>query len=1820
MDFCSQLRLTLGRNWVSLCAFVFLFNSTDLYKIYIDSRVCHKCRSFYLTKHTLSPSFPFLSSPSPSSPLLLQLIKKRRRKDTLMELLFPMLFFFILLSLKQAQSPFTEAPESDQPIESAGDLSSFLQYQGLLLVAPIVGTPGTGFTTHTVLDQLRASVDSQYRNRIVGVESANAVETFWASESGQNATFGAVVFTNAATGGVLPDAIQYQIRVNGSDVPGTDANFLGFDWQDNDIADDYRTGGFSALQAAVDQIIVTARKGATFSLSLQYATLPIRAYFIDPFHQLLINIGGLYFVIGFLPVVVRLLSILVLEKEKRTREGMKMMGLRASVFAASWYIVYSIAMLIPALILSVFAVVFKFYEHTGIVPIFVLVYLYVQSLIAAAFLFQSFFDKAKTAGQFGGLVVFILYLPSYLVKDDSSSGLIAALCTSSPVAFGQGMRAIADAEQAEMGIGSNGNWTGGPDTPYAYTSALISLIIDIVLYVCLAYYLDQVVPGEYGTPKRWNFLCTSEFWYPASRTHRFPLRGRSHSGNPYEQVSTNDDDTSADSKSAASNDAVLLDPESYEAVDKDMEARARVNILELTKVYDPVSCRARRGKEAQPVRALDGVNLTMYEGQIFALLGHNGAGKSTLISILTGLYTASSGAVSMYGEDIHDNMDRVRQFIGVCPQHDILFDELTVREHLVFYGQLKGVSKAQVEDAAREKIDELGLGEKADALSKTLSGGQKRKLSLAIALIGDSKVIFLDEPSSGVDPLSRRDMWQVLQRYKKDRVIILTTHFMDEADLLGDRIAILSKGRVRCVGSSWFLKRRFGIGYRLDIERDLASTTEDQQSDLRKFVVDSVPGSRQLEVNAAGISFSLPLQGVDSFADMFRVFENDGQDRFRVANYGVSLTSLEEVFLNLAEQEEALEAGAAEEHTLMLVDPATNTLAAAANTPANLATGSDSDDSKQLAPPSSSSSLSTFSDQDVTIPVRGVGNSKSYGSAPHSAPKRYIPTAARQASAIAHKRFLLSKRDMRSLFFQLVFPVLYVLIFLIVTRNVSNDSIQRPAPLTLDSSYATAFFGGTRLPWYSPVGNTSLDNFADKITVPKPIGVGTDRNGFSTYVLRESSGTQYMGFGGSASADGSGANIVVFHNNSAVHSAPVAANLFTNGVLASIDPKYSVSLTSAPFEYVKEKDSVSAAGISIAIFIGLAFSYIPITFGIQIVKEKECKAKHQQLVMGMRVPVWWGTNVLIDLLEFMVPTIVVFILFAVFGNKILLGDNFGPALLLFVSYAWSVICLTYLVSFAFDKFVTAQTVLTLMYTLGGIILFLVALTLSFTIDKDLLNHVLAPIMSIAPVFALPWGVYLLAEAQESRSHNSGSCALNPAGCSGDADSALSTGLGSMIIVLLVMGTVFFIITLLIDSGKLRQWYYAYFRHDDSTSYAAVASANAGALRASESRGPNSDSWLGYDDRKQANAGGPAGVSNPNPNSWLGFDNRNAEEDDVAAERARVDGIIARGEPKPNITVQNMRKVFPASTSETVPKVAVERFTLGIPHGECFGLLGPNGAGKTSLLNIMTGDLPATSGDAWLARHSIHTEMQQVYATLGFCPQFDGLLDLLTGREHLMMYGRIKGIPEPVLPGIVERYMKLLHLAPHADKLSHKYSGGNKRKLSLAVALMGSPEILLLDEPSTGMDPFARRGMWEVLRQEMADRSVILTTHSMTEADQLSTRIGIMANGTLRCVGSSQHLKSKYGGSYVAEIRTHADHKCIAELKQWITSTFPGSTILEDFGGSVRCRIPEAKLSVMFDLLQSNRDQLNIIDYSMSQTTLEMIFLQFAKAQEQVHSD
>lgn len=216
-------------------------------------------------------------------------------------------------------------------------------------------------------------------------------------------------------------------------------------------------------------------------------------------------------------------------------------------------------------------------------------------------------------------------------------------------------------------------------------------------------------------------------------------------------------------------------------------------------------------KKFEDVTAVDGVDIDIAPGELFGLLGPNGAGKTTMLNILAGLLEPTSGSATVGGFDVRRNVANVRELIGVCPQDTAVYDYLTGRENVELFGDLHCIDKAKLRANAKVLLEKVGLSDDADRRVGTYSGGMRRRVNLAMALVHDPDILFLDEPTVAMDPQSRHAVWDFIRELRdRGKTLILTTHHMEEAEVLCDRVGVIDHGRLIALGSPDELKAKFG--------------------------------------------------------------------------------------------------------------------------------------------------------------------------------------------------------------------------------------------------------------------------------------------------------------------------------------------------------------------------------------------------------------------------------------------------------------------------------------------------------------------------------------------------------------------------------------------------------------------------------------------------------------------------------------------------------------------------------------------------------------------------------------------------------------------------------------------------------------------------------------------------------------------------------------------------------------------------------------------------------------------------------------------------
>uniref|UniRef100_A0A8C7QAX0 P-type phospholipid transporter n=1 Tax=Oncorhynchus mykiss TaxID=8022 RepID=A0A8C7QAX0_ONCMY len=1610
----------------------------------------------------------------------------------------------------------------------------------------------------------------------------------------------------------VPPHVRFKIRMDIDSVERTNKIKDRY-WDPGPRADPvddlrYVWGGFAYLQDMIEHGIIRTQTGKDWPLGVYLQQMPYPCYVDDLFMLTLNRCFPIFMVLAWVYSVSMTVKSIVLEKELRLKETLKTMGVTNGVLWVTWFIDSFLMMAASTSLLTVIIMGGKVLNYSNPLILFLFLLTFTTATIMQCFLLSVFFNKANLAAACSGIIYFTLYLPHILcfawqdriTKDDK---IMASLM--SQVAFGFGTEYLSRYEEQGLGL----QWDNIQTSPlegdeYSFLTSISMMALDTVLYAVLAWYLDNVFPGQYGIGRPFYFPILPSYWLNSR-----PPKPKDHAyfeGEP----------------------AGLVEG---------------VCVQNLVKVF---------GRGQKP--AVDGLSITFYESQITAFLGHNGAGKTTTLSILTGMFPPTSGTASIYGKDIRTDMDTIRHSLGMCPQHNILFHHMTVEEHILFYSLLKGRSLSEAQLEVENMLEDLGLPHKRDEEAQNLSGGMQRKLSVAMAFVGGAKVVILDEPTSGVDPYSRRSIWDLLLKYRSGRTVILSTHHMDEADLLSDRVAIISQGRLHCCGSPLFLKNCFGAGFYLTLVRRMkyegprtkcfhcldsgsvcvCFSLLGDLSSITGLVHHHVPEARLIEAIGQELTYLLPNQGFQprAYASLFRELEETLSD-IGLSSFGVSDTSLEEVSLYS-----------------VTIHQSTACFHTQANRQGNSggSEGSEGRGSRQ---------------------VKGVC------------------LVLKQLFALLIKRFHHAIRSHKDFFAQIVLPASFVFVSLMFTTIVppfgeypsltlspwmygrqftffSNERILDPEMRYFGEVLLNKPGFGTRCmvdepledfpcnnittEWEMPLLNPALIDMLDgpewtavnpspgcQCSTPRkltmlpvcPEGAGgitppqriqstgdvlvdlTGRN-ISDYLvktypslIKASLKSKYwvneQRYGGisvggqlpvldvdpktiqdAASQLGRLLNVTgvrllkmslvwifthfnspVWYNNKGWHAMVAFMNVANNAILRANLPKdasldvYGITTINHPLNLTKEQLSEvtvlsTSVDAMVAICVVFAMSFVPASFVLYLIQERVTQAKHLQFVSGVSPVIYWMANFLWDMVNYSISAALVVAIFMVFDKKCYTSPtNLQPLTALLMLYGWSVTPMMYPMSYIFSIPSTAYVSLSCINLFIGInssaITFILDLFDSTALYKC--NQLLKKMLLIFPHYCLGRGLIDMAMNQ----------AVTDVYARFGEDFSLDPYswdfLGKNLVFMAVEGFVYFIMNILIQ--------YRFFL----------------------------DHWI----------------------TDCKTDPIVEEDVDVAQEREH---IYNGGSKNDILKIKDLTKTYMGKT-----KPAVDRICVGVSPGECFGLLGVNGAGKTTTFKMLTGDTDVSSGEASVTGHSILTNILDVHQNMGYCPQFDAIDDLLTGREHLHLYARLRGVPESEISKVADWAIQKLGLADYAGHTAGTYSGGNKRKLSTAIAMIGCPPLVLLDEPTTGMDPHSRRFLWNSIMSVIQDgRAVVLTSHSMEECEALCTRLAIMVNGTFQCLGTIQHLKYKFGDGYVVTMKIQASTPgCPPDLnpaEAFMESTFPGCVQREKHYNTLQYEIASSSLARIFQLVLANKDRLNIEDYTVSQTTLDQVFVNFAKQQ------
>ncbi|KAF5283869.1 hypothetical protein FQA39_LY04689 [Lamprigera yunnana] len=1594
-------------------------------------------------------------------------------------------------------------------------------------------------------------------NNILSFSSDEKLYNHYGNNYKNDSNIMAVIFKNVS-GNSVPKNLNYAIRPYDEDYTWTltKLNSENFGYIPDIGSESFINSGFVALQMAIDSIYLELTLGSQPPVEFVVQEFPYPPYANDAgLSTLFIIILPLITVCGFIclcPVIIR---GVVEEKKSGMKELMKMMGLKNWMLWAGWFFHAFIATFICTILITysmttkVWNSRFPVIEFCDTSLYFSFILLYSGAAIVFCLAISSLFNKPTTAMIIGILLWFVTYIvPSNIIQAAPAMLYYRKLlfCFLPNAALFLGYQAIATFESREIGSKWSNLFqlpTGGSED-VTLGCICMMFIVDICVYMLIALYFENVKPGPYGIAKPLNFPIM--YFYNL-------LTNKRVGGFESEKNS-----------------------EEYCKVESGNNLTPSITIKNLYKVF---------GENY----ALNGLTFDIYEGQITALLGHNGAGKTTAMSIITGMISPTNGKVLIYNNDIQTSMNEVKKFLGFCPQHNLQFADFTVLQHVIFFAMLKGLSYKDAIKESRNLIKRLNLTSKRHFLASALSGGMLRKLSLAISLIGNPKLLILDEPTSGLDPEARREIWDLLLSLRGSRTVLITTHLMEEADVLGDRIAIMDHGRLICYGTSMFLKKEYGTGYHLNV-------TVTNSKDLEKIVKEVIPSAVLQDNKGNHFTFLLPYETTSKFSTLLEKVE-EKKDPLGISSMSMSVTTLEEVFLRVG----------------------------------NIA-------SKERKKPQNQIEESTKKDAG-SASVKLEGNRK----------------LQKQLMCLFQKRIQVTTRKWKFYIMQLIMVILLTFLTL-YSGDHANQSVETEDIFDINlKSYGktTVFYGGA-------IDDSVLSKIIGEYNniVESQLATSTLVPSVSEALIKEGIKNiefykQHMVVAAEFNNTKDGKKIInALHSSNARCGVPISLNLVFNSVLKGLKGnEYSITTTIQPLPTLRggtfQKASVVEVQVLWLLLFPLGIMFLCGTFVLFPHMERVTNLKQMQLMCGVRPIFYWLICYICDLLLYTIVVVVILtvvVLYGCFYSNMFSGLNeIATLCALLFAFGCSAIPCAYLFSYkktgpgGFSAFILTSLLLSFVFILVQVIL--------ETMNEDYyrrLAEFTAVLASLFPYFGLAGSAVKFSGKAvmnynwkiQSPEQKTVQCQVdyNPC-CEGyekkqciNHQSYLfgKDGVGTNILTMLFSTFIYFSIILLLDTH--------FFRKICSKLVACI-------------------------------------YNKIYPQTMKMDEVDGNYQDDVFKESQRVYNILKLEKSNDLLLVHNLHKMY-------FKRKVVKGVSFGVKAGDCFGLLGVNGAGKTTTFRMLTGDIPLLEGDVRIRSlnkgacitketkkvayllfiYNLHLCVLQYLENVGYCPQFDIVNDVLTGREMIRLFAGLRGVSIN-LEGEVNMWLQALGLEEYADKVCSTYSGGNKRKLAMAVALIGDPLVIMLDEPTSGVDPVSRRKLWDVVKliqQQDVKPSIIVTSHSMEECEALCNKLAIMKSGKVECYGTIPNLKIKYGQGFTVmlklnssqltiltsdptddtaggqdqsltnysfsngnlNIRAMKDKSEVSKLMMKFENKFKNvCTLRDEHSGLLHYHINDTnmKWSTVFKEIEEMKGQHPIVeDYTISETTLEEVFLSIAR--------
>ncbi|XP_075151288.1 engulfment ABC Transporter in the ovary isoform X2 [Haematobia irritans] len=1271
---------------------------------------------------------------------------------------------------------------------------------------------------------------------------------------------------------------------------------------------------FIRLQHSIDLDYITQLTNIQTDISLQIGSMP---YMRGGYFQ---NEAGINFAYLF-PIffIVLLDSTFFLPLVEEKQDGLKEFLVIATPLSYLNGIAFYVTRLIIYVIYSICVIIVSAnYNALGIIPVFfvfLLLLFFILAIMSYTYLISVFFNTVFYAKTVGNILL-ILPMAFMFITNSIWKADVYLFSANSFIEAWNSFQIMGNKyENFDVSL----IFDNVTSDSLSVFSVYIILLIQTIVYNLLYVYLVNVFPGPGGIRKSFTYFLEPKFW-------RNPER--------HEYIT---DENSAD--------AIII-----EDLEKKFKTKGRKIVV------------------------ADRLNMVIKNRQITVLLGHNGAGKTTTINMIMGLVTKDNGKISVCSEG---DTSCYRHLIGYCPQNSIYMQYMTCKQHLVFFAKLRGLGNRDANILSNKLLQQLNLQDKANEYGKNLSGGMRRRLSLGIAIAGNTRIVVLDEPSSGLDIQSRRELWDILLELRKTKAILITTHHMEEAEVLGDTISILSNGRIQLTGSPLELKHKIGSGYILKL---CVNPNQYNENDCLDLIQSFVPPASITNVVPPTISINLPYTYKEMYPQMLKHLEGN-QLQMGINTISLTDTTLEDVFLNSAPKDDG-----------DVVDGAVN----------------------------------YHGDTTIRVPYQRLDSLKNVN-------------LFQQFMAIGYKKCLFIINEWILALFLISIP------FIIATIAV----------MIIHSSTTLEFGSGLQL---------SLKHYkSGKIYLNVPSDASTNANrlanllrrqiekhsGFQvvSLTLNESSNVdnelieimqddfynfQQNVIGTILLSDDTSPIITILYSENIIHSSAILTNLVDNTIYMWMTNtnKDVLKTTYAPVTV----HNSSAGSLRLGCYATLVpMGVFMLLFYFAMLPFKENRSGFKRL-LATSPYIFWGSNIICDLL------LLLLICAAFYGFQILIMpkelynmNELCSIVLSLFFYGFTYLPVIYILTNLTTTMSALSTCLVTLFYISIIPTFIVSTSVSAMIKYE--NYI--TFLRLLPDFNLWHQLRVINE----RFVNSRGDHI-PLEIRNELNSKGFLQLSSFYFyVFLVFPIIMSLFIFVVENNSRRQ-------------------KISGTCQ------------FGNCKTKPENTS-----------------NEHEEDRFIQEEKSTVEKIIRDNvQSEYPLVVQNVTKTYDR-------KVAVSDLNFVVRKQECFGFLGVNGAGKTTTFEMIAANLIITSGTIKIDGVDIVQNEPEYRYRFGYCPQNDCLNDFMTAYQTLKYIALLRGIQQQHVHEEVLYWLEKLDLNNFHDVQVKHYSGGTKRKLQTASAMIGSPSLVLLDEPTTGVDPISRRFLWKSIQDfQKRDKTIVLTSH------------------------------------------------------------------------------------------------------------------------------